>query len=135
VTLDLPVSPDKVLQLIGGFGWPPDWLQGVSQSEFTDGGHVRHLHDPVGHIVVERLETSDRAARSYSYSLLESPISVTDYLAKLAVTPAGGGSHIEWNGTFTPAAIKREEAESVFSGIFSEGLKALAARFAATTRA
>jgi len=119
VTLVLPVSPDEVLQLFGGFG-SPDWLPGVSQSEFTDGGRVRHLHDPVGHIFVERLETYDRAACSYSYSLLESPISVTDYLAKLAVAPAGGGSHIEWNGTFTPAAISREEAESVFSGIFSE---------------
>jgi len=135
-TLDLPVSPDEVWQLIGGFGSLPDWLPGVSQSEFTDGGRVRHLHDTAGHTFVERLETYDRAARSYSYSILESPISVTDYLARLAVTPAaGGGSHIEWSSTFTPAAISREEAETVFSGIFSEGLKALATRFTATTRA
>jgi hypothetical protein len=136
-TLDLPGSPDEVWQLIGGFGSLPDWLPGVSQSEFTDGGRVRHLHDTAGHTFVERLEAYDRAARRYSYSILESAIPVNNYLATLAVTPAnsGGGSHIEWACTFTPVAISREEAESTLSSIFSEGLKALAARFAATTRA
>jgi hypothetical protein len=136
-TLDLSVSPDEVWQLIGGFDSLPEWLPYIVRCELTDAGRVRHLDTSDGQSIVERLEAYDHAARRYSYSILESPISVSNYLATLAVTPAnsGGGSHIEWACTFTPVALSRQEAETVFRGIFSDGLKALATRFNASTPA
>jgi len=126
--LDTPLQPDEVWQIIGGFGSLPDWFPDVSQTELADGGRLRHLQDSSGHSFVERLEIYDHAAHRYSYSIVESPISVTNYLATLAVTPGivNNGSHIEWSCTFTPVRMSNEEAESLFRTIFSAGLKALA---------
>jgi hypothetical protein len=126
--LDTALQPDEVWQIIGGFGSLPDWFSEVSQTELADGGRVRHLHDSSGHAFVERLETYDHAARRYSYSIVESALSVTDYLATLAVTPgsANGGSHIKWSCTFTPVKMSEEEAETLFRTIFSAALKGLA---------
>ena len=43
--------------------------------------------DPQGHTFVERLERYDSAARTYSYSIVQSPVSISDYLSTIAVTP------------------------------------------------
>jgi hypothetical protein len=132
VTVDLDVPPNELWQLIGGFGSLPDWVPDVSQSELADGGRVRHLHDPQGHIFVERLERYDSAAHSYSYSIVQSPIPVSNYLSTITVTPINGskGSRVEWSGVFTPDGIGEKEAEEIFHGLYSTGLKALASRYA-----
>ena len=90
-TLSLSISSDEIWQLIGGFGSLPDWVPSVTQSQLTDGGRIRHLHVTEGHNFIERLEACDRRARRYSYSIVASPISVTDYLATIAVTPTSDG--------------------------------------------
>src|SRR5215469_5581823 len=97
-TIDLNVPPDEVWQLIGGFGSLPDWLPYVPQSKVTDGGRVRHLDNPDGQTIVERLEKYDFSARTYSYSILQAPFPVTGYLSTITVTPTNGGkgSHVEW---------------------------------------
>jgi polyketide cyclase/dehydrase/lipid transport protein len=132
VTVDVNVSPNEVWQLIGGFGSLPDWVPDVFQSELADGGRVRHLHDAQGHTFVERLERYDSAAHSYSYSIVQSPIPVSNYLSTITVTPISGskGSRVEWSGVFTPDGIGEKEAEEIFHGLYSTGLKALASRYA-----
>ena len=127
-SLYLQIPSDEIWDLIGGFGSLTDWVPGVTQIELTKGGRVRHLCDPAGHPFVEQLESYDRAARNYSYSIVASAISVIDYLATITVTPAGNGSgsQIEWVATFTAVEISSEEAEGIFNEIFSEGLKGLA---------
>jgi hypothetical protein len=37
-SIDIPVSPDEIWQLIGGFGSLPDWLSLMPTSELTEGG-------------------------------------------------------------------------------------------------
>lgn len=130
-TVELNVLPDEVWQLIGAFGSLPDWIPGLSQSKLADGGCVRYLCDPNGHTFVEKLERYDSAARSYSYSILESPISISDYLSTITVTPISGGhgSHVEWSGPFKPLQISEKEARDIFDGIYSAGLKAPASRY------
>ena len=132
VTADLDVSPNELWQLIGGFGSLPDWVPGISQSELAEGGRVRHLHDPQGHTFVERLERYDSAAHSYSYSIVESPIPVSNYLSTITVTSINGGkgSRVEWSGVFTPNGVGEKEAEGIVHGLYSAGLKALASRYA-----
>ena len=132
VTVDLDVPPHQLWQLIGGFGSLPDWVPGVSQSELADGGRVRYLHDPQGHTFVERLERYDSAAHSYSYSIVQSPIPVSNYLSTITVTPIKGskGSRVEWSNVFTPDGIGEKDAEEIFHGLYSAGLKALVSRFA-----
>lgn len=135
-TVDLNVPSDELWQLIGGFGSLPDWIPDVSQSRLADGGRIRYLHVPNGHAFVERLERYDSAAHSYSYSILESPIPISDYLSTITVTPTNGGkgSHVEWSSNFTPVGISEKEARETFEGIYSAGLKALASRYTGRTQ-
>ena len=132
-SIDIPVSPDEIWRLIGGFGSLLDWLSSMPTSELTEGGRVRRLTTRHGETLVERLVAFDDAARSYSYSFLEAPFPVTDHLATLRVhqTDAGKGSRVEWFARFKPNGVSDHEASQliqVIQGIFDDGLKALAAK-------
>jgi len=72
-SIELPVSAEKVWQLIGGFNSLPDWSPNIPTSEATEGGRVRHLATSNGVTIVERLEKFANAARSYSYSIVQAP--------------------------------------------------------------
>ena len=62
-TIDIPAPPDRVWQLIGGFGSLPDWLPYIPASELSEGGRVRRLTNPGGDTIVERLEAFDNALK------------------------------------------------------------------------
>ncbi len=128
-TVTLPVAPDRVWQLIGGFDSLPDWLPYIPKSELSEGGRVRRLANPQGSVIVERLEAFDNAARSYSYSILEAPFPVTGYRSTLRVVGVDSdrASRVEWSGEFTPAGVTDEAASQLFEGIYRDGLKALEA--------
>jgi uncharacterized protein YndB with AHSA1/START domain len=132
-SIDIPVPPDRVWQLIGGFDSLPDWLPYIPKSELMEGGRVRRLANPNGDTIVERLMAFDEAARSYSYAILQAPFPVTDYLSTLRVTETHGGkdSRVEWFGRFTPKGVSDQEASRLFQGIYEDGLKALAEGLAA----
>lgn len=131
-TITLPVAPGAVWQLIGGFDSLPDWLPYIPKSETSEGGRVRHLANPDGDAIVERLEAFDNAARSYTYSILEAPFPVTGYRSTLRVVGLDGdrASRVEWSGEFTPAGVSDEAAQGLFQGIYRDGLKALEATLA-----
>lgn len=126
-SLDIPVSPDRVWQLIGGFDSLPDWLPYIPASELSDGGRVRSLRNEDGGVIVERLEAFDDKARTYSYSILQAPFPVTGYLSTLTVheVPGQDTSRVEWSGTFTPDGVGDDEAIALFHGIYADGLAAL----------
>lgn len=123
----LPVPPDSVWQLIGGFDTLPDWLPYIPTSEPGEGGRIRRLTNDEGGQIVERLEAFDDKARTYSYSILQAPFPVTGYLSTLTVHEDAdtGFSHVEWKGTFTPDGIGDDEAIALFHTIYSDGLEAL----------
>lgn len=135
-SLDVAASADTVWKLIGGFNSLPDWLPYIPQSETTEGGRVRHLANPSGAAIVERLETFDNAARSYSYSIIEAPFPITDYRSTIRVEalPDRQVCRVHWSGTFTAAGVSDGEASKLFQGIYEDGLKALAVRFASPVR-
>ena len=116
--------------MIGGFDSLPNWLPYIPKSELSDGGRVRRLANPNGEVIVERLEAFDDGGRSYSYSILQAPFPVAGYLSTLRVLANGRGSRVEWSGKFTPKGVSEAEASRLFQGIFEDGLKALADRFA-----
>lgn len=132
-TIEIPASADEVWQLIGGFDTLPDWLPFIPDSRLSEGGRVRHLETEAGDEIVERLEAFDNQARSYSYSFLQAPFPVRDYLATLRVSEAGGGkrAQVEWSGTFAPVGVSEEEATQLFTDIYQTGLQALAAKYPA----
>ncbi|TVT89050.1 SRPBCC family protein [Pseudomonas sp. RGB] len=131
--IEVPVSADQVWQLIGGFNALPDWLPFIVKSEASDGGRVRHLQTADGGVVVERLQSFDNVARTYSYTIEQSPFPVSAYLATLQVEALTDESaKVTWSGVFTPAAGTTDAAvEELFAGVYSGGLEALRANFPA----
>ncbi|MBV4456013.1 MULTISPECIES: SRPBCC family protein [Pseudomonas] len=131
--IEIPVSADQVWQLVGGFNSLPDWLPLIAKSEPGEGGRVRHLTTADGGVIVERLQTFDNVARTYSYTIEQSPFPVSAYLATLQVEALTESSaKVTWSGVFTPAAGTDDAAvEALFAGVYSGGLEALRANFPA----
>jgi hypothetical protein len=129
--IDIPASADQVWQLIGGFNSLPDWLPFIPKSELSEGGLVRSLQTADGAVVIERLQTFDHAAKTYSYSILQAPFPATDYLATIKVEAQGEGSRVTWSGRFEPVGVNNEEVEALFTGIYQGGLEALRANYPA----
>lgn len=129
--IEIPVDSDTVWKLIGGFDALPDWLPYIPQSELKEGGRVRHLVNPDGGVIIERLMAFDEEGRSYTYHILQAPFPVKDYLSTLRVTDSadGKGSRVEWSGEFTPVGVSDEEASALFQGIYEDGLAALKDHF------
>ena len=126
--IDIPVTADQVWQLVGGFNSLPDWLPFIVSSEAGEGGRLRHLKTADA-AIVERLQTFDNTARTYSYSIVESPFPVADYFATLKVEVHGEGARVTWSGSFTPVGVSDDEAHALFKGVYEGGLQALKANF------
>lgn len=131
VSMDIPASADTVWQLIGGFDALPDWLPFIPKSVVSEGGRVRTLTTADGGTVIERLEAFDNRQRSYSYSIMQAPFPVVNYLSTLSVhaTDDANVVRVEWSGSFTPVNISDDEAVALFSGIYQGGLDALSDNF------
>jgi hypothetical protein len=130
-SVDIPAPASEVWQLIGGYGSLPDWLPYIPMSELHEGGRVRHLANPDGGVIVERLMAFDEAGRSYSYHILQSPFPQTDYLSTLRVRETGERkSRVEWSGEFKPVGVSDAEISKLFQGIYEDGLAALKKRYA-----
>ncbi|MGE8188018.1 SRPBCC family protein [Pseudomonas sp. NPDC086278] len=129
--IDIPASAEDVWQLIGGFNTLPDWLPFIPKSELSEGGRVRRLETSDGGVVVERLETFDNAAKTYSYSIVQAPFPATDYRATIKVEAQGQGARVTWSGRFSPVGVTDEEVVALFAGIYQGGLEALRANYPA----
>ncbi|MGE7418319.1 SRPBCC family protein [Methylobacterium tarhaniae] len=130
-SVDIPAPASEVWRLIGGFGSLPDWLPYIPRSELHEGGRVRHLANPDGGVIVERLMAFDEPGRSYSYHILQSPFPQTDYLSTLRVLETGDGrSRVDWSGEFQPVGVSDAEIATLFQGIYEDGLAALRKRYA-----
>ncbi len=123
MTTRVPVSPEKIWDLIGQFNALPDWHPAVEKSALEEGGQVRRLSLVGGGSIVERLEKIDEDEHVYRYSILESPLPVTDYTAELRVRPDkdGDGCTIEWSSEFEPQGASAGDATEVIQGIYQAG--------------
>lgn len=128
-TIEISATADQVWDLLGGFDSLPDWLPIIVKSELGEGGRLRFLETADGNAIVERLQTFDEQARTYTYSIEEGPFPVTDYLAKVEVHDAGQKTQVTWSGSFTPVGMSDADAEALFDGVYKSGLEALKANF------
>lgn len=133
VSIEIPASVDQVWQLMGGFDSLPDWLPFIPKSMVSEGGRVRTLTTSDGGTVIERLEAFDNRQRSYSYSIIQAPFPVVDYLSTIAVVATADSNitRVEWSGSFTPVNVSDADAEALFSGIYRDGLQTLKNNFSA----
>lgn len=120
-------SAADVWKIIGGFNDLPRWVPVIENSQTAGSGvgAVRTLRLADGGVVKERLESYDEG-RSYSYSIIESDLPLTDYLATLEVAADGPESCVvTWSSTFQPDGAPEEEVTDLLEGLYLLGLETL----------
>jgi hypothetical protein len=117
--LDAPVG--AVWRLIRDFGDISAWAAGYRLVR-VDGagvGMIRHIDGTAGRFV-ERLETHDDGAHTFSYRLLESPLPATNFVGSVRLTPSGPARClIEWAAEFDASApTLRDRIENGYRNVF-----------------
>ena len=127
-SLEVAAPPAKVWQTIGDFcgigSWHPA-IETCTPSE-KDGKKIRTLALKGGGALVEEQVTRDDKVMSYTYTILEGPLPVSDYKSTIAVAPEGAGSKVTWEGTFNAKGAPDTVAKDAIEGIYTSGLKAIA---------
>lgn len=127
---------EAVWNRIRDFNALPAWHPAIATSELegTPGvGVVRHFTLKGGGELREKLLALSDFEHSCSYTILESPMALTNYLATFRLYPvtATGQTFMSWSAQFdfTDLAAGKETMETV-QGVFSSGIESLAEAFA-----
>lgn len=121
----IDATPDVVWQMIGGFNTLQDWHPAVQRSDLANGGVMRKLSLFGGGAIVERLEHFDNHDRAYTYSIVDAPLPVRNYVSTLRVKDGGDGKSaiVEWSSEFEAAAgVSDNDAMAAVQGIYQSGL-------------
>ena len=129
MSTDLNASADQVWKLIGGFNALPDWHPAIEKSELTEEGQTRTLSLAGGGKFIEKLEKVDDGARTYTYSIIDSPLPVSNYTATIKVSGEGDNSTIEWSSEYEAAGASNDEALKAIEGIYQAGFDNLKKMF------
>lgn len=129
MSTDLNASADQVWKMIGGFNALPDWHPAVEKSELTQEGQTRTLSLAGGGTIVEKLEKVDDGARTYTYSIVDSPLPVSNYTATIKVSGEGDNSTIEWSSEFSADGASDTDAMKAIEGIYQAGFDNLRKMF------
>jgi hypothetical protein len=102
-------------------GHPPDKVGCVRNFQLKDGARIR-----------EKLLSLSDYDYTCVYSILDSPMDLSDYVASLRLLPVTQGNRcfIEWSAEFEcPPDKAAELAETVGDGVFQAGFDALKKRY------
>ena len=117
----------RVWAHIRDFNGLPKWVPVVESSRIEAGlpadkvGCIRNFTLREGGTIREQLLALSDYEYSCSYSILESPMGVTDYVATIKLTPVTDGGHTfaEWTAEFEcEPERERELVETVGNGVF-----------------
>ncbi len=134
--LDAPA--DRVWRDLRDFNGLPNWhplieLSRIEKSHPADKvGCVRNFQLKDGARIREKLLSLSDYDYSCTYSILESPMDLSDYIATLRLLPVTEGNRcfIEWSAEFECPPEKADElAETVGDGVFQAGFAALKKRY------
>jgi len=127
------VSADKLWAEIRDFCSLKDWHPAIADcSKTTNNGFThRTLVTSDGAKIKEvRYFHSDKTM-TITYSILESPLPVIDYLSTMTVTPAGNGkTEFVWQGRFAAPQGKEKDATDIITSIYRAGLDNLVKKLA-----
>jgi hypothetical protein len=134
----IDTSADNVWARVRDFNALPQWHPGIADSRIENGeapdriGCVRHFHTRDGGAIRERLLALSDYEYACTYSILESPMGVENYVATLKLTPVTDGvrTFAEWSAEFDcPPPRERELTETIGHGVFQAGFDALKRHF------
>jgi Polyketide cyclase / dehydrase and lipid transport len=119
-------SADTVWGKVGDFCGIANWHPAVAKCELSHGKKIRTLTLKGGGTIVERLLKWDTKGRSYSYTIVSSPLPVTHYFSTIKVTADGAGSDVSWTGKYkAKKGTSDADAQKVIDGIYKAGVDAL----------
>ena len=133
--IDAPA--DAVWQYVRDFNGLPNWHPLIAESRIEAGtpadrvGCVRNFRTKDGGVIREQLLTLSDFEYECTYSILESPMGVENYVATLKFTPITDGNRTfaEWSAEFDCAPEReRELTQQIGQGVFQGGFDALKQR-------
>lgn len=129
-SIDVSAPPAKVWQTIGDFCGIGSWHPAVQTCapSTKEGKPVRTLSLKGGGTIVEQQLARDDKKMDYTYTILQSPLPVSDYKSTIMVMPNGSGSKVQWQGTFKAKGADDAKARDVINGIYDAGLSAIASK-------
>jgi len=134
----IDASADTVWAHIRDFNGLPKWHPAIAESRIEGNwpsdrvGCIRNFHLRDGGNIREQLLTLSDYDYQCTYSILESPMGVDNYIATLKLTPVTDGNRTfaEWSAEFdTPSGQERKLADSIGQGVFQTGFDALKSYF------
>jgi hypothetical protein len=129
---------DRVWAAVRDFNALPDWHPAIAESRIEGGapsdqvGCVRAFRLTDGGAIREKLVALSDYDFCCTYSILESPMGVENYVATLKLTPITDGSRTfaEWSAEFDCAPGREAElVQQIGQGVFQGGFDALKERF------
>lgn len=134
----IDASADAVWGKIRDFNALPQWHPAIADSRIENNqasdrvGCVRYFHLRDGGLIRERLLALSDYDFTCTYSILESPMGVDNYVATIKLTPItdGGRCFAEWSAEFDcPPQRESELSQSIGQGVFQAGFDALKRHF------
>jgi Polyketide cyclase / dehydrase and lipid transport len=130
----IDTSADAVWAIVRDFNGLPRWTPFVAESRIEGGvpadkvGCVRNFRLKDGGVIREQLLTLSDYDYQCTYSILESPLGVENYVATLKLTPVTDGNRTfaEWSAEFDcPLDREKALAEQIGQGVFQTALSHL----------
>ncbi|MCS6779459.1 MAG: SRPBCC family protein [Geminicoccaceae bacterium] len=126
-------SAEEVWSLVGPFDGLASWHPAFESSVITNGvpanlvGAERLLTLRDGGQIRERLLGFSAFKRTAVYTILSSPLPISEYVATLRVTPVtmGDGALVEWWSRFEAAPGDREAMTSLLRSVYEAGIGAI----------
>jgi Polyketide cyclase / dehydrase and lipid transport len=135
--IDAPAA--RVWERVRDFNGLPRWHPRIRESRIENGepadkvGCVRDFNLQNGDRIREKLLGLSDYDMFCTYSILESPMPLTGYIATLRLTPVSDGNRtfIEWTAEFECDESKADElVTGIGTGVFQAGFDALKRHFA-----
>lgn len=129
-TINAPA--DKVWKLVGNFSELDTFVEAVSNctSAGSGTGTVRTLTLEDGGKVKEKLDSLDHDKRTLTYSILDSPMPITNYTGTMQVRELEDGqSEFTWSSTFETAEGAEDDMQSALEELYSLGVEGLQNKF------
>lgn len=120
----IAASPAAVWELARDFGGVQRWSPEVTSCT-VDGDGIGAVRTILmqGMTICERLESLDEGARKLSYSIVEGPLPLKNYLATIEVSAATGGhAAIRWSSSFEANGMTDEQAVQLVEMVYRQGI-------------
>lgn len=130
-SIKINAKAEDVWAKSNNFGDLGAWHPAATKTEIVEGtnnqvGAVRVITLPDGGKLKEKLEAYDAKKHTYSYTILEGVLPVSDYHSTYTVHATGANkTKVTWKGTFNAAGASNADAVKTITGVYKGGLENL----------